>query len=669
MTKRLHISDDLALPLSFVTSTQAILAKKRVGKSYTAQVQAEELLEAGQQIVVIDPTSAWWGLRSSADGKRAGYPITILGGEHGDAALELDSGKVVAEAIVTDRFSAVLDLSLFDDVDWSRFIADFLSTLYRLNRDAMHLFIDEADVACPQTVEDKAQQQALRATNNIVRRGGIKGIGCTLISQRAALVNKNVVSQVDQIVALQMNSPLDLDQVKKWVKVHDVEDQASEMIASLPSLPKGDAWVWAPAAGIFKRVAIRRKHTFDSGRTPEPGEASSSPRVLALVDVKKLGKAIAATVERIEANDPKALKKRVAELEARIAGGVAPPRVIEKRIITEAELRRLAEAADKCDELSKRVDTACTELHDELQLLTGEVIDLRAAIHLADQLPNGEPVKVVKPRVSTNLPPELVPDALAIAANRRATAKIGAPKEPPRREEAPSAPIDTQSILDALATLEAIDLDATFAVLAAWLGRHPKNKTLLTSIGALRTDGLVDGLKLTGNGRAVSRATKPTPAEQRAKLFGGISESQRVILDTIATLVAKGRPTSHAALAAWVCTHPKNKNLLGDIGNLRDRGFLDGNALTAMGERAALPRFTSKTAEDLLGALDDSQQQIARVVLARGSVGTMGELADAANLHPKNKNLLGALGTLRDRGLFTNGWPLKPTSVFPGVAS
>ena len=41
----LHIGEGFGLPLDFVTQSQAILAKKRVGKSYTASVQAEELLK------------------------------------------------------------------------------------------------------------------------------------------------------------------------------------------------------------------------------------------------------------------------------------------------------------------------------------------------------------------------------------------------------------------------------------------------------------------------------------------------------------------------------------------------------------------------------------------------------------------------------------------------
>ena len=51
--------DGFALPLELVTSTQAIPARKRSSKSDTASVEAEELLEAKQQITVIDPTRAW----------------------------------------------------------------------------------------------------------------------------------------------------------------------------------------------------------------------------------------------------------------------------------------------------------------------------------------------------------------------------------------------------------------------------------------------------------------------------------------------------------------------------------------------------------------------------------------------------------------------------------
>lgn len=98
--KHLNISPDLVLPLDFVTQTAAILARKRVGKTYTASVIAEEMVKVELPFVVLDPTGAWWGLRASADGKSEGLPVVIIGGAHGDVPLEATAGKVIADLVV-----------------------------------------------------------------------------------------------------------------------------------------------------------------------------------------------------------------------------------------------------------------------------------------------------------------------------------------------------------------------------------------------------------------------------------------------------------------------------------------------------------------------------------------------------------------------------------------
>ncbi|MGD8453986.1 MAG: hypothetical protein PVJ57_19400 [Phycisphaerae bacterium] len=74
------------LPTDLVTRTQAILAIKGAGKTYTAIVQMEEMLAAGQQCVAIDPTGVWWGLRAGANGRSRGLPVIIRGGRRGAVA-------------------------------------------------------------------------------------------------------------------------------------------------------------------------------------------------------------------------------------------------------------------------------------------------------------------------------------------------------------------------------------------------------------------------------------------------------------------------------------------------------------------------------------------------------------------------------------------------------
>jgi DNA helicase HerA-like ATPase len=61
----------------------AIIAKTRSGKTYTIKGAIEEGLDAGDQIVVLDPTSAYYGLRLEADGKTPAYPdLLIIGVKH-----------------------------------------------------------------------------------------------------------------------------------------------------------------------------------------------------------------------------------------------------------------------------------------------------------------------------------------------------------------------------------------------------------------------------------------------------------------------------------------------------------------------------------------------------------------------------------------------------------
>jgi uncharacterized protein len=79
---KLKIGRGLQLPEDAVTQTFAILAKRGVGKTYTASVMTEELLKAHLPVVAIDPIGVWWGLRHSADGKSEGLPIVVFGGDH-----------------------------------------------------------------------------------------------------------------------------------------------------------------------------------------------------------------------------------------------------------------------------------------------------------------------------------------------------------------------------------------------------------------------------------------------------------------------------------------------------------------------------------------------------------------------------------------------------------
>lgn len=89
------------IPDAALAQHVAVVGKTGAGKSYAAKGIVERLLGLGRRVCVIDPTSAWWGLRSSADGARPGFPVAVFGGEHADVAIAPGSGAALA-AIVAE---------------------------------------------------------------------------------------------------------------------------------------------------------------------------------------------------------------------------------------------------------------------------------------------------------------------------------------------------------------------------------------------------------------------------------------------------------------------------------------------------------------------------------------------------------------------------------------
>jgi len=440
----LSIGSGLSLPADAVTQTFAILAKRGVGKSYTASVMAEEMLKAGQAIVALDPTGAWWGLRS-------GFPFVIFGGEHADVPLEESAGEVVARAIVENRFSAVIDLSLFRKGQMIRFMVAFAETLYRLNREPLHLFVDEADAVAPQARNYGGDEnRMLGAMEDIVRRGRKRGIGCTLITQRPAVLNKNVLTQCEILVALRMVHPKDIDAIREWVNVHADPATAKTMIEDLPALPIGTAWFWSPGwLGKLQRVSVRRRETFDSGATPKPGEAVRKPTSMARIDLDALGDQIKATVEKAKADDPKELKRRIAVLESAIKSRHAETKVQIKETIREipvlknGQLERTEKIIERAEAVTKIMVEQITKLRDSVFLATTPPVADRKAdmfitksVHLC-RPPIGGSSGHPRPRPQATTPTEglnrkqqQILDALAwwesVGVNAPTNAQLGA---------------------------------------------------------------------------------------------------------------------------------------------------------------------------------------------------------------------------------------------------
>ncbi len=379
--KTLQISDTLKLPLEALTETFAVLGKRGSGKTNFGVVLVEELVGAGLPVVVIDPVGVWFGLRSSADGKAAGLPVTILGGEHGDVPLEEGAGAVIADFVIEARQPCVLDLSLLRKGQQIRFMTDFAERLYHAKgtkRDPLHIVVDEADAFAPQIPRPESAR-LLGAMEDLVRRGRSRGLGLTLITQRPASLNKNVLTQAEVLVVFQMVGPLDRKAIDEWVKMNGTAEERTQLLESIASLPVGTAWVWSPSwLKAFHKVAVRRRETFDSSATPKAGAKRIAPRVLAPVDLEALRGRIAETIERAKADDPRELRKRIVELEKQLrakpaAAPVAPPKPerVEVPVVRPSEVKRIEVAANAIGKACTTAIVETVKLLKEIERVTG----------------------------------------------------------------------------------------------------------------------------------------------------------------------------------------------------------------------------------------------------------------------------------------------------------
>lgn len=578
MSKQLHISADLSLPLEAVTNTHLILARRRVGKSYTSAVMAEEMIKAGLPWVAFDPTGVWWGLTSSADGKSEGLPVIVIGGPHGHIPLEPSAGKIIANLVVDHPGWYVIDFSRFDHrIDEIRFAADFGVQLYRRKQrrpSALHLFLDEADMFVPQKPPKNAQEM-LSAYDAIVRRGGVYGIGITLISQRPALVNKDVTTQCETLIALQTSAPEDQDPILDWVSRNGTKEQLDAIKKTLASLKVGQAWYFSPNSDTFQLINIRTRETFNSSATPKPGAKPIEPKVFSNIDIEKLGEEITATVERSRQEDPAYLRRQIEQLrrqiaEQRVETVQAEPKIIEVSVIKDDQLQALADYLADVQGITMELTDWRTQI---IQLLDGKIetlentaLQISTAIAGANQPP--------KPKPSVVLPIPRLPMKVQAEAK---TESITNPQ---------------QRILDSIAWLESVGLYNPKRTIIAFLAEQsPKSSGFTNNLGALRSAGLItypssDSLGFTEAGRsAANPQTAPVTTEELQRAV--LSRLPRPQANILQILINEyPNPVNRESLAEQAGQSPRSSGYTNNLGALRSLGVID---YPSSSEAVALP--------------------------------------------------------------------------------
>lgn len=293
----------------------AIVGGTGSGKSYSARGLVERVLSTKLgRVGIIDPTGVWWGLRLKPDGKSAGFPVVLFGGDHSDVPLLETAGRVIAQAVASTHQSWIIDTSaLKSKAAERRFMLDFLDGIFEANREDITLVVDEADRFSPQRMNPESARLHERM-EEIVRRGRVRGFTPWLITQRPASLNKDVLSQATAYISMRMTGRHDREAMADVIEGQADKAVAKAIIDMMPRHKVGSGLVWAPQQDILLPESFPTIKTFDSMQAPKPGERRKT-KTLPPIDLGALREKMATVEVEAKANDPAQLRRRITELE------------------------------------------------------------------------------------------------------------------------------------------------------------------------------------------------------------------------------------------------------------------------------------------------------------------------------------------------------------------
>ena len=335
----------------FTTKKIQILAKTDSGKTYTASKICEEALRENVPICVVDPVSAYWGLQEKFDivifgdprNKHANYHL------HDDKKTIDTQAEMVADYLATNRESAIVDLKYWVENKQQQFMAAFAARIYGKNQIPRHIFIEEADIFAPQTVTYPDEINSRHYTDNLVRRGRQEGLGVTVISQRPALISKNILTQSDLSIYLNLSGAADLAPARKEIEddADLTKEQKQQIISRIKKLPRGEGFFYSPRwLQIREFLRIDRKETYHAGATRgSPDWRPESDIVLKPIGIDDLS----AKLSQFAVSKPETKAKADQLTETRIAE-------ITKNVKDELEARHQKEIDQLNASWEKRVE-------------------------------------------------------------------------------------------------------------------------------------------------------------------------------------------------------------------------------------------------------------------------------------------------------------------------
>jgi hypothetical protein len=293
------------LDLQELTTGRTLLCSiSRFGKTWTARRIVEQIF-GKTGIIIVDVEGEYATLRDK-------FPLLIVGK---DVPLVPESAEFLADQILEHDLSCIIDGSdpQLDVAAFQEFLARFIDRFIAIETKARKPYLwilEEADELAPET--GIARSICLGQIRKLVKKGGKRGLGTIVLTQRPAFVSKFVISQCPNKIIGRTEWPDDLAVLRKFGRIPEkYANPESKDPHALKNLEKGQFYVAGDFIAKDQLVKVGPVQTTHLGATPEI--VPPAPKELKEV-LKQLSDKLPAIIqEKLAPAVPK-----VAEIESRI---------------------------------------------------------------------------------------------------------------------------------------------------------------------------------------------------------------------------------------------------------------------------------------------------------------------------------------------------------------
>lgn len=241
--------------VDILTGRGFITGKSGSGKSNTASVIAEELLDNNYNLLIIDPEGEYYGLKEA-------YEMLHVGNDDlCDVQVQPKDADKIATLALERNVPIILDVSDFlDGEEAKRLIKEVVIELFQKEkrvRKPFLLMVEEMQEYLPQQGGSDELSEVLE---RVAKRGRKRGLGMLGMSQRPSSVDKDFITQCDWMVWHRLNWKNDLDVVKNIL--------GKDMAADVENFEAGEGYLMTDWDDSVERVKFKKKKTHDGGATP-----------------------------------------------------------------------------------------------------------------------------------------------------------------------------------------------------------------------------------------------------------------------------------------------------------------------------------------------------------------------------------------------------------------